>query len=68
MVKYSRDDRYDVAHACTHDLRKMEAISALNLGDVVERLTAYDVIGIDEGQFVSYGPRGTVLFPLRSVQ
>jgi len=31
----------------------MEAISALNVSDVMEQIDSYDVVGIDEGQFVS---------------
>jgi len=51
VVKYSRDDRYDIGMACTHDLNKMEAISAVSLADVFDELLQYDVIGLDEGQF-----------------
>jgi len=51
VVKYSKDNRYDLSHACTHDLNKMEAIAALNIGDVMEQIDSFDVVGIDEGQF-----------------
>lgn len=54
VVKYARDDRYDDVMICTHDLRKMDAISAVKLGDVLPQLIEHDVIGIDEGQFVSH--------------
>lgn len=32
----------------------MEAISAVKLADVIHELENYDVIGIDEGQFVIF--------------
>uniref|UniRef100_A0A915E758 Thymidine kinase n=1 Tax=Ditylenchus dipsaci TaxID=166011 RepID=A0A915E758_9BILA len=51
VVKYARDNRYDATMACTHDLNKMEAVSAVLLGDVFHDIEKYDVIGIDEGQF-----------------
>ncbi|KAI1693111.1 thymidine kinase domain-containing protein [Ditylenchus destructor] len=51
IVKYARDIRFHPTMACTHDLNKMEAISAINLEDVYLILQKYDIIGIDEGQF-----------------
>jgi thymidine kinase len=54
VVKYSRDNRYDDVMLCTHDLRKMDAISAIRISDVYNQLLDFDVIGIDEGQFVSH--------------
>ncbi|CAD5226166.1 unnamed protein product [Bursaphelenchus xylophilus] len=51
VVKYARDTRYDDVMVCTHDLRKMDAISALKVNDVWSKLIENDVIGIDEGQF-----------------
>ncbi|KAL3093213.1 hypothetical protein niasHT_022663 [Heterodera trifolii] len=51
VVKYALDTRYDESHACTHDKRKMEAISATKMEDAFEELNKFDVIGIDEGQF-----------------
>jgi len=51
IVKYARDNRYDDVMICTHDLRKMDAISALRIGDVYSQLIEHDVIGVDEGQF-----------------
>jgi thymidine kinase len=53
IVKYAMDNRYDDVLVCTHDLRKMKAISAIRINDVWDRLLKHDVIGIDEGQFVS---------------
>ncbi|CAD5218744.1 unnamed protein product [Bursaphelenchus okinawaensis] len=51
VVKYARDTRYDDLMVCTHDLRKMDAISAVKVNDVWDELIKHDVIGIDEGQF-----------------
>lgn len=51
IVKYARDTRYDSSMACTHDMNKMEAISAVTLAEVYPELQNYDVVGIDEGQF-----------------
>jgi thymidine kinase len=53
VVKYARDNRYSDVMLCTHDLRKMDAISAVRLNDVWTQMMEHDVIGIDEGQFVS---------------
>lgn len=51
IVKYARDTRYDNVMVCTHDLRKMDAISAVKVNDAWNDLCKHDVIGIDEGQF-----------------
>ncbi|KAI1726452.1 thymidine kinase domain-containing protein [Ditylenchus destructor] len=51
IVKYARDTRYDSSMACTHDMNKMEAISAVTLAEVYPEIQQYDVVGIDEGQF-----------------
>lgn len=32
----------------------MEAVSAICLNDIISKLRNFDVIGIDEGQFVSF--------------
>lgn len=51
MVKYARDNRYDDVMICTHDLRKMDAISALRVADVYSQLLEHDVIGIGNKTF-----------------
>uniref|UniRef100_A0A183BXS0 Thymidine kinase n=1 Tax=Globodera pallida TaxID=36090 RepID=A0A183BXS0_GLOPA len=51
VVKYALDTRYDETHACTHDLRKMEAMRATEMAEAFDELRKFDVIGIDEGQF-----------------
>jgi hypothetical protein len=51
VVKYARDNRYDDVMICTHDLRKMDAISALRVADVYSQLLEHDVIGIGNKTF-----------------
>lgn len=51
IVKYAKDNRYDSVMACTHDLCKMEALSAIRISDVYDKLLDFDVVGIDEAQF-----------------
>nr|CAD2197810.1 unnamed protein product [Meloidogyne enterolobii] len=52
IIKYRHDIRYDSTQACTHDHRKMEAFLAENIEEIYETIKNYNVIGIDEGQFV----------------
>lgn len=54
VVKYQRDTRYDELQICSHDEQKMKALRAIRIADVWSSLAAADVIGIDEGQFVSF--------------
>lgn len=52
IIKYSHDNRYSEDQASTHDLIKMNCISALKLSEITpEQIAGVDVIGIDEGQF-----------------
>ncbi|KAI6175493.1 Thymidine kinase, cytosolic [Aphelenchoides bicaudatus] len=51
VVKYARDNRYGDLLLSTHDLRKMDALSAVRLSDVWAKMESHDVIGIDEGTF-----------------
>lgn len=53
MVKPLIDNRYDEDHVVTHDGNKIKALSTKLLGDVVTELLKYDVICVDEVQFVS---------------
>ena len=53
VVKYQRDTRYDDHQVCSHDSQRMKALRAIRLADVWPALIAADVVGIDEGQFVS---------------
>ena len=52
LIKYYADKRYsDKSEVVTHDQIKYDSIDCKNLNDSYEMLKAYDVIGIDEGQF-----------------
>ena len=52
LIKYYGDKRYsDKSEVVTHDQIKYDSIDCKNLNDSYEMLKAYDVIGIDEGQF-----------------
>ncbi|TMS38719.1 hypothetical protein L596_005379 [Steinernema carpocapsae] len=51
LVKYARDNRYDSEMASTHDRKKMKALKAVKLGEVMDTIRDYQVIGVDEGQF-----------------
>jgi thymidine kinase len=53
VFKYSGDTRYDNLALSTHDQQKLPAISASILSKYADIAMKYDVIGIDEGQFVS---------------
>lgn len=53
VFKYLGDDRYDDTNVATHDQQKLSALSTNTLTPHKHIAAAYDVIGIDEGQFVS---------------
>jgi thymidine kinase len=53
VVKFNEDDRYSDLDMATHDGQKVAAIKAARLDDVYDAAKDYDVIGVDEGQFVS---------------
>ena len=51
LIKWAEDDRYDCTRVVTHDKRSATAsLSCTALPDITE-VVAYDVVGIDEGQF-----------------
>ncbi len=52
LVKYKKDTRYSVDSVSTHDRLETKAIVAETLGEVYETIKSYDVILVDEGQFV----------------
>lgn len=56
IIRYARDNRYSATEVSTHDGYKIPALSA-NMLQEVEELFSSDsspnVIGVDEGQFVS---------------
>ncbi len=53
IVKYARDVRYDRDGIATHDRMSLSAAGATRLAEMGDRARGYDVIGVDEGQFVS---------------
>ena len=55
IIKYSKDTRYDEKNIATHDRQTLKAsvCAADRLSDLKKKAMEYDVIGIDEGQFVS---------------
>lgn len=51
IIKYAKDVRYDENGISTHDRQTLPAVAATTLQDLTKKAMAYDVIGIDEGQF-----------------
>ena len=52
MIKFFADKRYsEKSEVVTHDLLKYDSIDCKNLREHFDKIKAYDVIGIDEGQF-----------------
>ncbi|XP_023339762.1 thymidine kinase, cytosolic isoform X3 [Eurytemora carolleeae] len=51
IIKYAKDVRYDENGISTHDRQTLPAVAATTLKPLTAKATAYDVIGIDEGQF-----------------
>jgi thymidine kinase len=52
-MKYANDDRYSESDIVSHDQQSMAAVSARQITDFRSKCLEYDVVGIDEGQFVS---------------
>jgi thymidine kinase len=53
IVKYANDDRYSENDIVSHDQQSLAAVSARQIRDFKSKALEYDVVGIDEGQFVS---------------
>lgn len=51
MIKYSRDVRYSETDVATHDRQFYAAYPCERLSEASSRVSLYDCIGIDEGQF-----------------
>ena len=51
IMKYAKDQRYSAEKVSTHDYSMHDAIPCAELMPHIETCRAYDVIGIDEGQF-----------------
>jgi thymidine kinase len=52
-VKYANDDRYSENDIVSHDQQALAAVCARQIADIKLKALDCDVIGIDEGQFVS---------------
>src|SRR5262249_8801767 len=53
VVKPKDDNRYCDDCICTHDRLTQIAMKAETMRDVYDTLSVYEVVAIDEGQFVS---------------
>lgn len=53
LVKYSKDNRYDAQNVTTHDRSTMNAVQATELCQIRAEAKDHEVVGVDEGQFVS---------------
>lgn len=53
IVRYSKDSRYSTSGIATHDKQELPAVSADQLSSLRSVANDVNVIGIDEGQFVS---------------
>jgi thymidine kinase len=53
IVKYANDDRYSESDIVSHDQQSLAAVSARRIADIKFKALGCDVVGIDEGQFVS---------------
>lgn len=53
IIKYLKDTRYSEESVATHDGQSLPAVSCTVLYETKPMLENFDVIGIDEGQFVS---------------
>ena len=51
VMKYNKDQRYSVEKVSTHDENMHEALPCAELLPHLNTCLAYDVIGVDEGQF-----------------
>lgn len=53
LVRYAKDVRYSTTAVATHDKQELAAVSAEVLSSLKNATDDVNVIGIDEGQFVS---------------
>ena len=51
VIQYAQDIRYGFDQISTHDGHILPAWSCIKLSDLQTQADAYDIIGIDEGQF-----------------
>jgi len=53
IMKYANDDRYSESDIVSHDHQSLAAVSARKIAEFKHQTLKHDVVGIDEGQFVS---------------
>lgn len=53
IIRYEKDNRYAADRIATHDKQSLPAVLAAELKHVNLNYDTFNVIGIDEGQFVS---------------
>jgi thymidine kinase len=53
IMKYVNDDRYSESDIVSHDHQSLAAVSARRIAEFKHQILEHDVVGIDEGQFVS---------------
>ena len=53
IMKYANDDRYSESDIVSHDHQSLAAVSARQVAEFRHETREFDVVGIDEGQFVS---------------
>ena len=53
LVRYAKDVRYSTTAVATHDKQQLDAVSSEVLSTLTNATDEVNVIGIDEGQFVS---------------
>lgn len=51
VIRHCDDTRYSNTNATTHDAQVRRSISTHMLADVLHLVSAFDIIGVDEGQF-----------------
>lgn len=55
LLKQAKDTRYDADFVCSHDNRRMEALTVVSLQKTL--VENFDVIGIDEGNNICLCPK-----------
>jgi len=55
IFKPALDDRYATDRVVSHDANSLQALSVSNAAELASLAGSYDVIGVDEAQFVGRG-------------
>jgi thymidine kinase len=61
IFKPQIDDRYDASDVVSHAGARMRAVPVTSVAEIAERATGFDVVGIDEAQFLGEGIVPTAL-------